>query len=136
MIQIDMEMPKSCAVCPFNSRCDNCECIPNFCMAMLMKDQEGDCHPMIGYFNDGTHEYDPEIGFTPEDHRQDWCPLKEGHKHLYGNFAEWERFEGNNGKPIWRCSECEVPLGDYEGETEPKVMGYNYCPCCGARMDG
>ena len=77
MIQIDMDMPKSCAVCPFNSRCDDCECIPNFCMAMLMEDQEGDCHPMIGYFNDGTHEYDPEIGFTPEDRRQEWCPLKE-----------------------------------------------------------
>lgn len=77
MIQIDMDMPKSCAVCRFNSQCDNCECIPNFCAAMPMKDQEGDFHANIGYFNDGTREYDPEIGFTPEDHRQDWCPLRE-----------------------------------------------------------
>ena len=132
MIQIDMEMPKSCAVCPFNSQCDNCECIPNFCAAMLMKDQEGDCHPRIGYFNDGTHEYDPEIGFTPEDHRQDWCPLKEV-KHgkwikedEMKNLGGDDRVQTHMYYTVYRCSNCHSI-----GSTD-----YKYCPYCGADMRG
>lgn len=110
MIQIDMEMPKSCAVCRFNSRCDDCEHVPNYCMAADFKDNDD---ARIGYFNDGTHEYDPEIGFTPEYSRMEWCPLKEV-KH-----GKWVDNE---------CTNCGYIVRPWNNTP--------FCPNCGVRMDG
>ena len=70
-----MTMPESCAVCRFNSRCDECICVPNYCLAVKENDYESNC---IGYFRDSIREGEnPEEGFTPTDRRQDWCPLVE-----------------------------------------------------------
>ncbi len=121
MIQIEMDMPKSCAVCRFNSRCDDCEHICNYCMAADFKDDDD---ARIGYFNDGSHEYDPEIGFTPEDRRQDWCPLKEV-KHGKWIKADSQQYFRKH-YPCFTCSEC-----GYRKDSQKK---WNYCPNCGARI--
>ena len=127
MIQIDMDMPKSCAVCRFNSRCANCECAWNYCTAAGFEDDDD---TRIGCFNDGTREYDPEIGFTPEDRRQDWCPLKEV-KH--GEWIKEDEMKNLGGDDrvqthvyytVYRCSSCQSI-----GSTD-----YKYCPYCGADM--
>ena len=125
MILIDMEMPKSCAVCRFNSRCDDCEHIPNFCAAAPTEDG---CHAMIGRFNDGVNEYDPEIGFTPEDRRQDWCPLKEV------RHGKWDIEIGDDKyQATYRCSECGHQFKWIYDPHFPPV--FNFCQKCGARME-
>lgn len=126
MIQIDMDMPKSCAVCRFNSRCANCECAWNYCTAAGF---ENDDDTRIGCFNDGTREYDPEIGFTPEDHRQDWCPLREV-KH-----GKWDIEISDDGhQATYRCNECGHRFKWVYDQRFPPV--FNYCQRCGSRMDG
>lgn len=129
MIKIDMDMPKSCAVCRFNSRCDDCECIPNFCAAAPTED---DCHAIIGYFRDGGHEYDPEIGFTPEDRRQDWCPLKEVRhgKWISGAYiqdTEVKRYSAG----LMYCSVCKH---EAYSDTDYGEQLFDYCPYCGASL--
>lgn len=124
MIQIDMDMPKSCAVCRFNSRCDDCVCACNWCKAVDFKDDDD---AIIGCFNDGTREYDPEIGFTPEDHRMEWCPLKEV-KH-----GKWDIEISHDGyQATYRCSECGHQFKWLYDPHFPPV--FNYCQKCGAYM--
>lgn len=74
MIQIDMDMPKSCTKCRFNSCCDDCECVPNRCKAV---DFDDDDKAIIGRFRDWYSDEEPEEGYTPETRRMEWCPLME-----------------------------------------------------------
>ena len=45
-----------------------------------------------------------------------------------------EREDMNYGWNIWECSACREEFCVEEGT--PKDYEYNYCPNCGARMDG
>lgn len=57
--------------------------------------------------------------------------------------GEWEWFDEEHGTPIdgwdrewgWRCSCCKDTLNDEydDPDSSPK---FNFCPNCGARMDG
>ena len=57
--------------------------------------------------------------------------------------GEWEWFDEEYGTPIdgcdrdwgWRCSCCKDTLNDeYDDPDSPPK--FNFCPNCGARMDG
>lgn len=106
MIQIDMDMPKSCAVCRFNSRCASCECKFNHCTAT----------EMVGV--DGVQSYIA----PPEDRRQTWCPLEEQKRGYWWHYEEF-----------LICSACGTRFDDgimvYIEKRVPK-----FCPNCGARM--
>lgn len=51
--------------------------------------------------------------------------LAEEHKH-----GHWFDPEDDDGRTAWHCSVC-----DYVVKTIGFYPNYNYCPCCGARMD-
>ena len=40
--------------------------------------------------------------------------------------GKWLFFRITCGHRVWKCSVCE----------KPEIIKYNYCPNCGARMDG
>lgn len=49
--------------------------------------------------------------------------------------AHWENEEDFNGDPVvWFCSACKERFVLYDGT--PEENDYDYCPHCGARMDG
>ena len=57
--------------------------------------------------------------------------------------GKWEWFDEEVGSPLegserdwgWRCSACKDTLNDeYDNPDNPP--NHNYCPNCGARMDG
>lgn len=48
--------------------------------------------------------------------------------------GEWSTIEDDYcGLPALQCSECNQ---EYWFEEEPPIKIYNYCPNCGAKMDG
>lgn len=51
--------------------------------------------------------------------------LAEERKH-----GHWFDPEDDDGRTAWHCSVC-----DYVVKTIGFYPNYNYCPCCGARMD-
>ena len=51
--------------------------------------------------------------------------LPEERKH-----GHWFDPEDDDGRTAWHCSVC-----DYVVKTIGFYPNYNYCPCCGARMD-
>lgn len=53
------------------------------------------------------------------------CPAVEERKH-----GHWFDPEDDDGRTAWHCSVC-----DYVVKTIGFYPNYNYCPCCGARMD-
>lgn len=52
-------------------------------------------------------------------------PVVEERKH-----GHWFDPEDDDGCTAWHCSVC-----DYVVKTIGFYPNYNYCPCCGARMD-
>lgn len=50
----------------------------------------------------------------------------------YGYWIEEDDYD--YGENVWRCSVCGEPYVLME-EITPKQALYNYCPCCGAKMD-
>ena len=48
--------------------------------------------------------------------------------------GEWLPKEGYDGDIYWDCSNCGESWTTIDGE--PFDNGMNYCPHCGARMDG
>lgn len=44
--------------------------------------------------------------------------------------GHWFDPEDDDGRTAWHCSVC-----DYVVKTIGFYPNYNYCPCCGARMD-
>ncbi len=52
-------------------------------------------------------------------------PTIEERKH-----GHWFAPEDDDGRTAWHCSVC-----DYVVKTIGFYPNYNYCPCCGARMD-
>lgn len=52
-------------------------------------------------------------------------PTIEERKH-----GHWFDPEDDDGRTAWHCSVC-----DYVVKTIGFYPNYNYCPCCGARMD-
>lgn len=53
------------------------------------------------------------------------APTIEERKH-----GHWFDPEDDDGRTAWHCSVC-----DYVVKTIGFYPNYNYCPCCGARMD-
>ena len=49
--------------------------------------------------------------------------------------GRWESFEDVFLETCYECSECGLKFYLVDGGT-PKENSYNYCPNCGARMDG
>lgn len=50
----------------------------------------------------------------------------------HGNWDSSGKYEFANGELAIRCSECGCSLR----QDEYKAYHWNYCPVCGARMDG
>ena len=58
-------------------------------------------------------------------------------------YGQWEWFDENTGTPItgherewgWRCSRCKHELPDDYDDPDYRPM-LDYCPYCGAEMDG
>ena len=48
--------------------------------------------------------------------------------------GEWKEIEGFDGDTLWQCSVCGIEWCFIEGT--PYDNGTNYCPNCGAKMDG
>ncbi len=48
--------------------------------------------------------------------------------------GRWEKIDDFDGEFHWRCSACGVEWFFYE--EGPQENGCNYCPRCGAKMDG
>lgn len=53
---------------------------------------------------------------------------------IYLEHGEWLDYEGFNGEDVYVCSKCSAEFVLIEGT--PKDNEYNYCPKCGAKMDG
>lgn len=78
---------------------------------------------------DGTIEivklpWQPDVGITA-DLIVDEAPTVEERKR-----GHWFDPEDDDGRTAWHCSVC-----DYVVKTIGFYPNYNYCPCCGARMD-
>jgi DNA-directed RNA polymerase subunit RPC12/RpoP len=49
-------------------------------------------------------------------------------------YGHWKAAEDDEVfETVWQCSECKGKV--WIGESAPAKGNYNYCPCCGARMD-
>lgn len=48
--------------------------------------------------------------------------------------GEWIEAEDDLGYTVYKCSNCKEEF--VIDDCTPKEIGYNYCPSCGARMDG
>ena len=48
--------------------------------------------------------------------------------------GKWKQWDGYGYEDTYECTECGEPFVLIEGT--PLQNGYNYCPNCGARMDG
>lgn len=60
-------------------------------------------------------------------------PTVEAKPVRHGKWIEEDDYE--YGENVWRCSVCGEPYVLME-EITPKQALYNYCPYCGAKMDG
>jgi len=62
----------------------------------------------------------------------DEAPTVDAEPVRHGKWIEEDAYE--YGENVWRCSICGEPYVLME-EITPKQALYNYCPCCGAKMD-
>lgn len=67
----------------------------------------------------------PAADVAPVRHGR-WC-------HKTENLSDFAGFGLIPVRNIWRCSQCSLPIVN---ETEDPDRLFNYCPNCGAKMDG
>ncbi len=145
MIQIEMDMPKSCAVCPFNSRCDDCDGASNYCMARKekMKVVKTTYPHVFGKYGDMEDRMDKlghkaaidEIEITSFDDYGDYMRARELIEELppaYPKKGKWiyTRYY------TWECSECKKNPTLGTGYVQNKDELFEFCPHCGADMIG
>ena len=62
--------------------------------------------------------------------RPDWCPLIEAEPIKHGRWI----FSPDNAEGL--CSRCNYKIYGKPYQNTYMIVPYNYCPNCGARMDG
>lgn len=112
MVTIDMEMSSCCAYCYF---CVEDKYADMTCVLLDSEWQETDYN---------------------ENHRDEKCPLVEIEEPKAGKWIIDDKEQGR----IWHChcSNCKKDLQDYIGGSENwwLVRLPDYCPNCGAKMEG
>lgn len=68
------------------------------------------------------------------DHAHDVAPVKHGKWEWFGEETETP-FTGYEREWGWRCSRCKHKLPDDYDDPDYRPM-LDYCPYCGAKMDG
>lgn len=94
-----------------------------------------DADRLLNILNDNQARYDNELKGTYYDGVGnglevaivcvEHAPTVEARKR-----GHWFDPEDDDGRTAWHCSVC-----DYVVKTIGFYPNYNYCPCCGARMD-
>ena len=113
MIQIDMDMPKSCIKCQFcvqKYAADEDDCYGDMCLAMTYR---YDDDRLVNHYEDENGDY---IDFNIETGRHPDCPL---HEVKTGHWIHLSKGD--------KCSACGYETGRFESES-------NYCPGCGTKM--
>lgn len=105
-----IKMPKCCVDCPCFYDFISCQALP-----------VGDCDFSISEFD----EYKERL---PN------CPLEEVDETKMSTHGRWiKKYRGNYSCSI--CGSWYTTTDDYGTITDDEIW-YNYCPNCGAKMDG
>ena len=109
-----MEMPTRCFSCQM---CD-------------VENEEVNCEISHGYYIE-CRKVDPKIAIQE---RPSWCPLVEVPEDVqpvkHGEWVDEGFYADGSAKHAFHCSNCGHHIIEWKDDTS------NYCPHCGARMDG
>lgn len=121
MIIIDIDKPKRCGQCPMhNDGTDYCKL-------------EHDHASFVRARGCPIKTINPQETVTEFADRCKECGAKYG-RLLKQKTGRWETEDMFDGDVAYRCSACNELFWIESGT--PKDNGYNFCPNCGAKMEG
>lgn len=111
----NMKMPENCLHCGFSHMASDCLKIWIICKPKDISVADGD---------------------AVKDGRPDWCPLVEvpSADVAEARHGKWIEQEDGFGDTYYDCSCCGESFCLIEGTPADNM--YNFCPNCGAKMDG